>query len=126
MSRPSKPRAAPAEAQKTDPQAAAPAPAAPNPASGTPQVAPDTTGAAGAPASAAAAAPAAPVDPSPAPKAAKATKPAAVSVKGPAKGRWRIGRHFTPEAVEIPLADLDEDQIERLKADPELSCSWPG
>jgi hypothetical protein len=49
----------------------------------------------------------------------EATGPVII-VKGPAKGRWRIGRHFTPEVTEIPAADLTEEQIEALVADPEL------
>ena len=45
---------------------------------------------------------------------------ATVIVKGPAKGRWRIGRHFTPEPTAIPLADLSAKEKEALATDPEL------
>ena len=50
---------------------------------------------------------------------------AIVTVKGPEKGRWRIGRYFGPAPVEIPLADLSADDVEALKADAELLCIWP-
>ena len=44
-----------------------------------------------------------------------------IAVRSVAKqGRWRIGRHFTHEPVTIAVDDLDEDQIGRLLADPEL------
>jgi hypothetical protein len=43
-----------------------------------------------------------------------------ILVKGPAKGRWRIGRHFGPETVEIPASELTVAQIDALTADPEL------
>ncbi len=43
-----------------------------------------------------------------------------LTVKGPAKGRWRAGRHFGPEVVTIPARDLSESQIEALLGDPEL------
>lgn len=129
MSRPSKPKPAPAETPRTDTQIAATT-GAPDPA--TPQ-GPETTGAASAPASAAAEAAPAPVVPKPATKAEskpeakvdKTVPPARVMiVKGPAKGRWRAGRHFGPEAVEIAAADLSEEDIERLEGDPELTCAW--
>ncbi len=115
MSRQSKPKTeAATAAAASETQAAPGAAATPDPAA---QV-PDTTGAA----TASAAAAAAPVDPKPA-KAAKA--PAVVTVKGPTKGRWRAGRHFGPEPVEIPLEELSKADVERLKADPELLCTWP-
>jgi hypothetical protein len=41
-------------------------------------------------------------------------------VTGPAKGRWRAGRHFTPETVIIPVRDLNEDEMAALHTDPEL------
>jgi len=44
-----------------------------------------------------------------------------ITVRGPAKGRWRAGRHFTPEPTVIPLTDLTEDQVAALDADPELT-----
>lgn len=45
----------------------------------------------------------------------------AITVVGPAKGRWRAGRHFTPEATVIALEDLLEGQLEAITADPELT-----
>lgn len=42
-------------------------------------------------------------------------------VVGPAKGRWRIGRKFTTEPTALVLADLTEEEIAALQADPELS-----
>jgi hypothetical protein len=47
-------------------------------------------------------------------------------VTGPARGRWRIGRHFGPEAVEIALADLSEEERARLEADPALTIEIVG
>lgn len=44
-----------------------------------------------------------------------------VVVRGPAKGRWRIGRHFTPEPVTIPAAELSPEQVTALLDDPELT-----
>lgn len=37
--------------------------------------------------------------------------------------RYRIGRAFSREVTEIPLDELDEDQVEALKADPLLSVT---
>lgn len=37
--------------------------------------------------------------------------------------RYRIGRGFSREVTEIPLDELDEDQVEALKADPLLSVT---
>ncbi len=45
----------------------------------------------------------------------------ALTVRGPEKGRWRIGRRFGSEAVTIPVADLTLEQIQALLADPELT-----
>jgi hypothetical protein len=112
MSRPSKPKAtAPAPAPEI--VTAAPAPVTPDPAS--PQV-PETTGAE----AALAATVAAPVDPDPEVKPMVASG-FVLRVKGPAKGRWRAGRHFGPEPVDLPAADLTEDQIALLNGDPELT-----
>lgn len=142
MSRPSKPKPAPAEAPKTEPQAPAPVAAAPDPAADAPQTAPETTGAVSAPASAAAEEPAAPVAttqaegaslapandpdgkaPSPdAPQADASVKGHVVRVIGPAKGRWRAGRKFTPEPVEIPASELTDEAMQKLFGDPELTC----
>ncbi|UWQ76826.1 hypothetical protein [Leisingera sp. M658] len=53
-----------------------------------------------------------------------AQKESLVVVKGPEQGRWRIGKKFTREAVEIPLADLSEEELAALEADPELIVSF--
>lgn len=37
-----------------------------------------------------------------------------------AKGRWRIGRHFTQEPILLDAAELDYDQNTLLAGDPEL------
>ena len=135
MSRPSKATAKGPALAKTD---------APNPAQVTP-VTPVTTDAASATASAAAEAAAASVDPKtdappvppvtppvtpPAPPAEAKTKktaqPVVLQVKGPTKGRWRAGRHFTPEPVDIPMADLSDEDLLKLKGDPELTCTVIG
>lgn len=42
-------------------------------------------------------------------------------VRGPKRGRWRIGRFFGPEGVEIAPGALSEDEMARLVADPRLS-----
>lgn len=44
-----------------------------------------------------------------------------VVVKGPEKGRWRAGRHFTIEPTSIPLADLTEADLEKLCGDSLLT-----
>ena len=44
-----------------------------------------------------------------------------VVVKGPEKGRWRAGRHFTIEPTSIPLEELSKAEIEALCADPFLT-----
>ena len=41
-------------------------------------------------------------------------------VVGPAKGRWRAGRKFGPEPVEIPVAELSLEDMAKLATDPEL------
>ncbi|OWV43188.1 hypothetical protein [Mameliella alba] len=46
-----------------------------------------------------------------------------LTVIGPRKGRWRAGRHFTPEPVQIPLANLSDDEIAMLAGDPKLTLS---
>lgn len=43
-----------------------------------------------------------------------------VVVFGPAKGRWRIGRHFGAGGTRIPTSELSEAEIEALRNDPEL------
>ncbi len=47
-----------------------------------------------------------------------------VVVKGPERGRWRIGKHFTREAEEIPRDELTDDELEALENDPELIVSF--
>ena len=44
-------------------------------------------------------------------------------VVGPEKGRRRIGRRFGPEPVDVPLADLSEEDVEQLKGDRSLIVS---
>ena len=46
-----------------------------------------------------------------------------VDVTGPAKGRWRIGKHFTRETQRIELDDLTEADLAALKNDPELAVT---
>lgn len=46
-----------------------------------------------------------------------------VRVVGPAKGRWRAGRHFTPEPVEIAASELKVEDVQKLFDDPELICA---
>ncbi|WP_226779516.1 hypothetical protein [Oceaniglobus trochenteri] len=45
-------------------------------------------------------------------------------VKGPRKGRWRAGRHFATEPVQLFLSDLGEDEITAISDDPELAVSF--
>lgn len=40
-----------------------------------------------------------------------------------ARGRWRIGRHFTTEPSPVAIDELTEDEVGRLLADPELIVS---
>ncbi len=58
--------------------------------------------------------------PKPKAAAARSTDAFDIVVIGPAKGRWRIGRHFGPGETRIPLADLTEAEIDALRADPAL------
>lgn len=51
-------------------------------------------------------------------------KASLVVVKGPERGRWRIGKHFTREAEEIPRDELTDDELEALENDPELIVSF--
>jgi hypothetical protein len=145
-SKPASPVPGPATPAPETLAAAATAPA-PDPVKNIPQVAPDPTGAVSAPASAAAEAAAAPVDPhmptgpgaSPLPANAPDGSPPSpnapgtdvstvaaqgfvLRVKGPAKGRWRAGRHFGPEAVDIPVDELSVEELQKLHGDPELTC----
>ena len=59
-----------------------------------------------------------PVTPPPVPTAGM------LIVKGPARGRWRAGRHFGPEPVEIAVADLSDAGIALLEGDPLLTLTW--
>lgn len=49
--------------------------------------------------------------------------PFTVTVVGPAKGRWRAGRHFGPAPQLIAVADLTEAELAAIMADPELVTS---
>lgn len=51
-------------------------------------------------------------------------KASLVVVKGPERGRWRIGKHFTREAEKIPRDELTDDELEALENDPELIVSF--
>ena len=44
-----------------------------------------------------------------------------LTVTGPAKGRWRAGLPFTPEAVTLNVSDLTDDQVVAITNDPELA-----
>lgn len=46
-----------------------------------------------------------------------------LTVIGPKRGRWRAGRHFSPEPVKIPLAELSAEEIAMLEGDPKLTLS---
>ena len=131
------PKSSPAPKPKTPTDAKSPV--TPDPANSLPQVKPVTTDAASADAKAAAEAAAASVDPKtdapPVPpvtppeaktEAPKTKKPVLLRVKGPANGRWRAGRHFTPEPVDIPMADLSDEDLQKLQGDPALICTVIG
>ena len=45
-------------------------------------------------------------------------------ITGPSNGRRRAGRRFDAEAVDVPVADLTEDEILSLQEDPLLSISY--
>lgn len=44
----------------------------------------------------------------------------ALRVTGPKKGFWRAGRKFGPAAIDVPIADLSDDQVIALKNEPRL------
>ena len=48
-------------------------------------------------------------------------KKMALEVRGPVRGRWRAGRKFGPDAVVIPLEELDQAARAAIEADPLLS-----
>lgn len=43
-----------------------------------------------------------------------------IRVKALQPSRWRAGRQFGPVPVDIPAAELSEDDLARLRADPLL------
>ncbi|RWR26792.1 hypothetical protein D2T29_19640 [Sinirhodobacter populi] len=47
----------------------------------------------------------------------------AIRVIGPKRGRWRIGRRFGSDPVDIPLDDLSEEEARALSEDPLLTIS---
>lgn len=68
-------------------------------------------------------APKAPEPEAPATLAMIGPEPVMITVTGPKRGRWRAGRHFTAEPVQIPVADLTEEDIAALVGDPRLSVA---
>lgn len=48
-----------------------------------------------------------------------------VAVTGPAGGRWRAGRKFTPEPTLIDVSTLTEEEQEAIVSDPELRIARP-
>ncbi len=56
-------------------------------------------------------------------KKTRATDPAggAIVVTGPKKGRWRAGRYFGHEPVEIPIEELSKKDAKKLASDPQLT-----
>ena len=64
-----------------------------------------------------------PAAPSQKDEGTKRPSSAAITVKGPRRGRWRAGRHFTHELVAIPRAELSDDQLAALQGDPELTVT---
>jgi len=46
---------------------------------------------------------------------------AILRVTGPKTGRWRAGRHFTSEPVDIPVTDLTKAERVWLEADDRLT-----
>ncbi|WP_295081148.1 hypothetical protein [Tabrizicola sp.] len=56
-------------------------------------------------------------------KPAAKAKAHVLRVTGPAKGRWRAGRKFGAEPVDIPVAELTEDDLAKLEGDPELTVA---
>lgn len=59
----------------------------------------------------------------PASDAAKPENVAVVTVIGPKRGRWRAGRRFGREPVEIPHDQLSETELEQLRSDPTLAVT---
>lgn len=49
-----------------------------------------------------------------------------VRVIGPKKGRWRAGRFFAAEPVDIPGDDLRQDDLNALRGDPKLTVEMIG
>jgi hypothetical protein len=50
-------------------------------------------------------------------------EPTALTVTGPAQGRWRAGRRFGALAVVLPLAELTDAEIAAIQGDPALVTS---
>lgn len=48
----------------------------------------------------------------------------AIIVTGPKKGRWRAGRHFTPEPQIILVSDLEPGQREMIEGDLKLTVEF--
>lgn len=48
----------------------------------------------------------------------------AIIVTGPKKGRWRAGRHFTPEPSIILVSDLEPGQREMIEGDLKLTVEF--
>ena len=64
-------------------------------------------------------------EPEPEPEPEQASDGPAILVRSvAATGRWRAGRHFTPEPQRVLIADLGEGQLEAIQADPFLV--WQG
>ena len=114
-----KARAAPAETQPAAPAPQVPPPAATPPAAAAPEAAAATAASTPHADAVRAGDDAAKADGADRAMGAGAT----VTVVGPAKGRWRAGRPFGPVPVAIPAAELTDDELEALRADPELVVS---
>ncbi|MEQ5870242.1 hypothetical protein J4E08_10065 [Sagittula sp. NFXS13] len=48
-----------------------------------------------------------------------------IRVRGPKKGRYRAGRHFTRDVTEIPVDELTDGELDALQADPKLTVKVP-
>lgn len=56
----------------------------------------------------------------PAPEAGQPPTQVRLRIAGPVGGRWRAGRRWGAEAVEIDAADLGPAAVAALRADPAL------
>lgn len=52
--------------------------------------------------------------------------PARLRIVGPPGGRWRAGRRWGPEAVEIDAAGLSPEALAALRSDPALVVAEVG